>query len=53
MDESFAPILRFLRIIPASKEDLIASGIIVGFILVLIVTIQIILYLIWRRKYLL
>ena len=35
------------------KRDLIASGIIVGFILVLTVTIEIILYLIWRRKYLL
>jgi len=53
MDESFGPILRFFKIIPASKENLIAFGILVGFVIVLIVMVQVILHLIWRRKYLL
>ena len=53
MDDSWRPILRLFRIEPPSKETAIAFGVVIGLIVFISIVVQIVLYLIRRRKYIL
>lgn len=53
MDESWRPILRLFRIEPPSKETIVAFGIAIGFIILISIILQIVLYLRRRKKYIL
>jgi len=53
MDESWRPILRLFRIVPISKETAVTFAVVIGFIVFISIVVQIGLYLIRRKKYIL